>query len=332
MKLATLPGVTPDGRLIVVSRDLATAVDASHIALTLQSALDAWPEASARLQILAAELEQGTSPGSFLFDQAAALAPLPRAWQWLDGSVFESHGKLMAQVFGIEDPPRAKPLMYQGMSHRFYSPTEDVPFRSEADGIDFEGEFAVITDAVPMGVSSEEAATHIRLIAQVNDWSLRTIAPVEMKTGFGWIQAKPACSMAPVVVTPDELGESWRDGRVDLDLRVEWNGQRFGQPNGHAMGFSFPELVAHAAGTRELCAGTIVGSGTVSNDNFREVGSSCIAERRGIEMIDHGEARTGFMRFGDRVRMEAQPPSGGAIFGAIDQQVVAVQSDAVPSR
>jgi len=225
----------------------------------------------------------------------------------------------MAQVFGIEDPSRETPLMYQGMSHRFYSPTADVPFRSEADGIDFEGEFAVITDSVPMGTSAGDAGNHIKLIAQVNDWSLRTIAPVEMKTGFGWIQAKPACSMAPVVVTPDELGESWRDGRVALDLHVEWNGRWFGNPNGYPMGFSFPELVSHAAGTRDLCAGTIIGSGTVSNEDFRELGSTCIAERRGIEMVDQSAPATEFMRFGDRVRMEARSADGSAIFGAIDQ-------------
>jgi fumarylacetoacetate (FAA) hydrolase len=323
MKLATLPGTTLDGRLVVVSRDLERAVDATHIAPTLQHALDNWAEASPQLQALFEVLERGTAGGSFAFVQAAALAPLPRAWQWLDASAFESHGQLMAKVFGIEDPPRERPLMYQGMSHKFYSATDDIPFRSEADGIDFEGEFAVITDTVPMGVSPEEAANHIRLIAQVNDWSLRGIAPVEMKTGFGWIQAKPACSMAPVVVTPDELRDAWLDGRVALKLRVEWNGEWFGEPEGSAMGFSFPELVAHAAGTRELCAGTIVGSGTVSNDNFREVGSTCIAERRGIELADHGAAMTGFMGSGDRVRMEVTDAQGRSVFGAIDQTVIA---------
>jgi len=320
MKLATLPGSTPDGRLVVVSRDLSRAADATPVAATLQRALDEWQSAAPKLGALAEALESGSAP-SARFDPSQALAPLPRAWQWLDGSVFESHGKLMAEVFGIDDPPRDKPLMYQGMSHRFYAPTEDVPFRSEDDGIDFEGEFAVITDAVPMGVTPNQAASLIRLVAQVNDWSLRAIAPIEMKTGFGWIQAKPACSMAPVVVTPDELGGDWSDGQVGLNLRVEWNGQWFGEPNGRAMGFSFPELVAHAAGTRDLCPGTIIGSGTVSNENFREIGSSCIAERRGIEMLDSGEPRTPFMRFGDRVRMEALAADGSSIFGAIDQAV-----------
>jgi fumarylacetoacetate (FAA) hydrolase len=304
----------------VVSRDLGRAAEAGHIAATLQQALDSWETAEPALLALSEEVERGTAP-SFPFEQAQALAPLPRAWQWLDGSAFESHGRLMAQVFGHEDPPRTKPLMYQGMSHRFYGPTEDVFFLSEADGIDFEGEFAIITDAVPMGASTAEAARHIRLVAQVNDWSLRAIAPVEMRTGFGWIQAKPACSMAPVVVTPDELGEAWRGGQVALRLRVERDGAWFGEPDGDAMGFSFPELIAHAAGTRDLCAGTIIGSGTVSNDDYREVGSTCIAERRGIEVLDHGQASTPFMRFGERVRMEAFGSDGSSMFGAIDQRV-----------
>jgi fumarylacetoacetate (FAA) hydrolase len=320
MKLATLPGDTPDGRLIVVSRDLTQATEAGHIAATLQQALDTWNASEPALIALSKQLESG-QVASFAFDQSEALAPLPRAWQWLDGSVFESHGQLMAQVFGIEDPARDKPLMYQGMSHRFYGPTEDVPFLTESQGIDFEGEFAVITDAVPMGMSADAAADHIILIAQINDWSLRDLAPAEMKTGFGWIQAKPACSMAPVVVTPDELGSAWRDGQVALDLRVERDGAWFGEPNGYAMGFNFPELVAHAAGSRDLCAGTIIGSGTVSNEQYRKVGSTCIAERRGIEVLDHGAPRTPFMRFGERLRMEALASDGSSMFGAIDQRV-----------
>jgi fumarylacetoacetate (FAA) hydrolase len=322
MKLATLPGGSRDGRLVVVSRNLRQAVDASGIAATLQEALDDWTIAEPALEALFLRLQANKEKGAFAFDPSAALAPLPRAWQWLDASAFESHGALMAKVFGIDDPPRQKPLMYQGVSHRFYSPTEDVPFRSEADGIDFEGEFAVITDSVPMCVSADKAASHIRLIAQVNDWSLRAIAPVEMKTGFGWVLAKPPCSMAPVVVTPDELGRAWRNGRVALPLRVEWNGTWFGEPNGMAMGFSFPELVAHAAATRDLCAGTIIGSGTVSNANYREVGSTCVAERRGIETIDTGSPQTAFMKFGDRVRMEAKTSAGNPLFGPIDQRVV----------
>jgi fumarylacetoacetate (FAA) hydrolase len=322
MKLATLPGPTPDGRLVIVSRDLQRAVDACAIAPTLQAALDIWDEACPRLTALAEDLARGSAQ-AFAFDASSALAPLPRAWQWLDASAFESHGALMAQVFGIQDPPREKPLMYQGMSHRFYSPSADVPFRSEADGIDFEGEFAVITAAVRMGASAEEAEKHIKLIAQVNDWSLRTIAPIEMKTGFGWIHAKPACSMAPVAVTPDELGSAWRDARVRMRLEVDWNGKRFGAAHGAPMAFGFDQLVAHAAYSRELVAGTVVGSGTVSNENYREVGSSCIAERRAIELLDEGEPRTPYMAFGDRVRMQARFDDGrDGPFGAVDQRVV----------
>ena len=247
---------------------------------------------------------------------------MPRAWQWLDGSAFRSHGELMETLFGTEPPPAGRPLMYQGLSHQFLSATADVPMPREEDGIDFEGEFGVITDFVPMGVTPEAAMAHIKLIVQINDWSLRALAPVEMKTGFGWIHAKPACSVAPFAVTPDELGDAWRDGRVHLPLTVDWNGARFGNAHGGVMEFGFHDLVAHAASTRSLCAGTIIGSGTVSNSNFREIGSSCIAERRGIEMLDEGTARTGYMHFGDTVRMEARLPDGGVLFGAIDQKVV----------
>jgi fumarylacetoacetate (FAA) hydrolase len=212
--------------------------------------------------------------------------------------------------------------MYQGLSDRFYAPSEDVRFPSEDDGIDFEGEFGVITGRVPMGTSAPDARRHICLVVQVNDWSLRTIAPVEMKTGFGWVRAKPASSMAPVAVTPDELGPCWRDARVDLPLHVDWNGSRFGAASGRAMSVGFDRLVAHAAYSRDLVAGTVIGSGTVSNADYRDVGSSCIAERRGIEIVDFGEPRTPYMQFGDTVRMEARLPDGTPVFGVIDQRVV----------
>ena len=322
MKLATLPGAGPDGCLVLVSRDLSRATEAADIAPTLQSALDNWATATPRLIERWLALENGEGGKAFEFDAGAALAPLPRAWQWLDGSAFESHGKLMAKAFGIDNPSRDKPLMYQGMSHCFLSSSEDVPFRSEDDGIDFEGEFGIIVDRVPMGTPAEAASQHIKLIIQLNDWSLRKLAPAEMKTGFGWIQAKPACSVAPVAVTQDELGVAWRDGRVDLPLRVAWNGERFGEPNGYAMGFSFPELVAHAAATRDLCAGTIIGSGTVSNSNYLVTGSTCIAERRAIELAEGGEIKTGFMGFGDVIEMEARTAAGEPLFGQISQQVV----------
>lgn len=255
-------------------------------------------------------------------DGLGFMAPLPRAWQWLDGSAFQSHGDLMEKALGIDPVPSVKPLMYQGMSHKFYGPGDDVEFLTEQDGIDFEGEFGVIVDDVPMGIRPEQALGHIKLIVQINDWSLRALAGPEMRTGFGWVHAKPPCSAAPFAVTSDELGEAWRDGRVCLDLLVDWNGKRFGAASGSAMGVGFHEPVAHAAATRDLCASTIIGSGTVSNDNFRDVGSSCIAERRGIEIVDEGSAKTAFMKFGDRVRMEVPGPGGRGVFGAIDQRIV----------
>jgi fumarylacetoacetate (FAA) hydrolase len=228
----------------------------------------------------------------------------------------------MQVAFHLDPVPRDRPLMYQGMSHEFLGPHDDVPLPSEADGIDFEGEFGVITDFVPMGTPAAAAMAHIRLVVQINDWSLRTLAPIEMKTGFGWVQAKPACSVAPLATTPDELGPGWRDGRVCLPLAVDWNGRRFGNARGDEMGYGFHELIAHAARTRNLCAGTLIGSGTVSNAASRVVGSSCIAERRAIELVDEGAPNTPYMSFGDTVRMEARLPGGGLLFGAIEQKVV----------
>jgi len=320
MKLATLARGGRDGSLIVVSTDCSRWLAAEEIAATLQAALDDWAGCEPGLRALAARLESGE--GLPLAGEMLA-APLPRAWQWLDGSAFPSHGELMQLAFGLPPIETDLPLMYQGLSHQFLGPADDVPFPSEEDGIDFEGEFGVITDEVPMGVTAQDALGHIKLIVQINDWSLRAIAPIEMKTGFGWIQAKPACSVAPFAATPDELGPAWRDGRVCLDLAIDLNGARFGNANGAAMAFGFHDLVAHAARTRCLPAGTIIGSGTVSNPDFRVVGSSCISERRGIEMIDQGVPRTGFMRFGDRVRMEARLPDGSPLFGTIDQRVIA---------
>jgi fumarylacetoacetate (FAA) hydrolase len=320
MRLVSLAKGGRDGTLAIVSADGTHYADATRAAPTLQAALDDWARAESNLRSLAEALtaSDGLQP---IVDTALA-APLPRAWQFLDGSAFPSHGALMDKVIGVVPQRREAPLMYQGMSDRFYGPTEDVPLPGEDLGIDFEGEFGVIVDSVPMGIDAESAMQHIRLVVLINDWSLRTLAGPEMKTGFGWVQAKPASSMAPFAVTPDELGEHWADGRVCLDLAVDWNGERFGRANGREMEYGFHDLVAHAARTRALCAGTVIGSGTVSNANFREVGSSCIAERRGIEIVDEGAARTGFMRFGDRVRMEAFIHGGRTLFGAIDQHVV----------
>ena len=326
MRVATFVNDSRDGQLALVSSDNARALAVPSIAPTLQVAIERWAELEPQLQREYARLESGQAPEAFAFAERRAASPLPRAWQWLDGSAYLSHSDLMQKVFKMDPIPKDRPLMYQGLSNQFYGPGDDVPFVSEADGIDFEGEFGVIVDDVPMGISAKDAEGHIRLVIQLNDWSLRVLAPIEMKTGFGWVQAKPPCSVAPVAVTLDELGKAWRDGRVDLPLLVDLNGARFGAASGYPMAYSFPELIAHAARTRSLCAGTILGSGTVSNDNYREVGSSCIAERRGIETIDQGAAATSFMKFGDRVRMEARLPDGRPLFGAIDQRVVAARN------
>lgn len=314
---ATMRDGTPDGRLVVVSTDHARFLPGP--AATLQQLLEQWDEHQTAINAASGELAAGNGQPLDIED---LLAPLPRAWQWLDGSAFPSHGALMQRAFRMPPIETDLPLMYQGMSHQFFGPHEDVPFPSEADGIDFEGEFGIITDAVPMGISAADALAHIRLVVQINDWSLRTLAPIEMKTGFGWIQAKPACSVAPIAVTPETLGAAWQDGRVCVPLEVTWNGEAFGRPDGREMAFGFHDLIAHAAHSRSLPAGTIIGSGTVSNEDHGAVGSTCVAERRGIEAIEHGAPQTGFLRFGDRVRMEARGADGEPLFGALDQRVV----------
>lgn len=317
MKLATWDNGTPDGELLVVSSDGTRGVSAGERWPNLLAAITDWTAAAPHLQALAGEVD---ATGATL-DPATLRAPMPRSWQWLDGSAFATHGHLMQVAFGTDPIETTKPLMYQGISDRFYGPTEPVPFLREQDGIDFEGEFGVVVDAVPMGTTPEHALGHIKLIVQINDWSLRALAVPEMKTGFGWVHGKPACSMAPFAITPDLLGDYWHDGRVHLDLEIAWNGERFGSANGAEMGVGFHDLVAHAAATRDLVAGTIIGSGTVANATYGEVGSSCISERRAIEMIANGHPTTAFMNFGDCVRMEARTPDGQAPFGAIDQVV-----------
>lgn len=323
MILATLSDGSRDGRLIVVSADHARYALAP--CQTLQTALDDWATYASKLQVAAEGVENG---GGDPLDHRQLLAPLPRAWQWLDGSAFPSHGNLMDRAFNKPPIETTLPLMYQGMSHRFLSATEDVVLPDESHGIDFEGEFGVITGDVPMGVSPTDAVGLIRLIVQINDWSLRGLGMAEMKTGFGWVQAKPACSMAPFAVTTDALGDAWRDGRVCLPLEVCWNGEHFGRPHGSAMAYGFHELISHAARTRSLPAGTVVGSGTVSNEEHASVGSTCIAERRGIEIIATGKATTGFMLFGDRVSMRAPTADGRSVFGTIDQRVVQLNAAA----
>jgi len=317
MRLATRDNGTPDGEPLVVSADGMRALPLPGWP-NLLTAISDWPAAEPELVKQARRLAAGAGAP---LDQATLRAPLPRTWQWLDGSAFQAHADLMQVAFGTERIEHDKPLMYQGMSDRFLGPHEPVPFPDEAHGIDFEGEFGVIVDRVPMGTGAVDAMNHIKLLVQINDWSLRALAVPEMKTGFGWIQAKPACSMAPFAITPDELGMAWRDGRVCLDLAIDWNGEPFGRANGREMAYGFHELVAHAAATRDLVAGTIIGSGTVANANHAEVGSSCISERRAIEIIAEGKPGTPFMRFGDRCRMQALTTDGRAIFGTINQVV-----------
>jgi fumarylacetoacetate (FAA) hydrolase len=329
MRFATLNDGSLDGVLLLVAHDGQRACRATAVAPSLLQALQDWDRCAPLLQALQAELDAGHAPGRFAFDPAACAAPLPRAPQWLDGSAFLNHGHLMEQAF--KSPPiplfDSVPVMYQGASDDFLGPMQDVPLSSEADGIDFEGEFGVVVGPVPMAATPEQALAAVRLVVQINDWSLRALGPHEMKTGFGFLQAKPSTSFAPVAVTPDELGAAFAGGRVQLRLHVELNGRSVGQPHGGEMHFHFGQLVAHAARSRRLAAGTIVGSGTVSNVE-RGAGSACIAERRVIEMIDEGAARSPYLRFGDRVRMQARFDDGrDGPFGVIDQRVV----PAVPS-
>jgi fumarylacetoacetate (FAA) hydrolase len=278
----------------------------------------------APLRALNERLDDGRAGDAVPFDPARCLAPLPRAPQWCDGSAFLNHGRLMDLAF--DKPPIPDfdtiPVMYQGASDDFLGPQADVPFVTEADGIDFEGEFGVIVDEVAMATPAGTCGKHVRLLVQINDWSLRAIGAREVRTGFGFLQAKPSTSFAPIAVTPDELDDAWRDERVDMQLGIWRDGERIGSASGREMAFSFAELVAYAAKTRRLTAGTIIGSGTVSNAD-RSAGSSCLAEVRAIEMVDHGAARTPFLKFGDRVSMQARFADGrDGPFGRIDQKVV----------
>ncbi|WP_027820311.1 fumarylacetoacetate hydrolase family protein [Paraburkholderia bannensis] len=320
MKFATRRNGSRDGELLIVSRDLARAVSAQDIAPNLLDALERWDALAPRLAARYDALNAGRTEDAFAFDPRACAAPLPRSPQWCDASAFLNHGRLMERAFNTEPIPDFDtiPVMYQGASDDFLGPNDDVFLPDEAQGIDFEGEFGVVTQAVPMGVEARDALAHVRLIVQLNDWSLRALGPREMKSGFGFLQAKPSTSFAPIALTPDELGHNWHDGRVSLRLRVDWNGKWFGNPSGDEMSFDFGTLIAHAARTRRLSAGTIIGSGTVSNAD-RSVGSACIAERRVLEILETGVAVTPFMRFGDRVRLVALTERGESPFGKIDQ-------------
>ena len=331
MKLASLKGGR-DGRLAVVSRDLARAVEVTAIAPTLQAALDDWASLHGELAAVYHLLNEGHLAASsghtvIAFDPAQCAAPLPRAFQWADGSAYLNHVELVRKARKAEMPPSfyTDPLMYQGMSDGFIGPTDDVACVDEAHGIDFEAEVTVVTDDVPMAVTPERARGHIKLLMLVNDVSLRNLIPGELAKGFGFFQAKPASSFSPVAETPDELGPAWRDAKVHLPLRCTLNGRWFGHPNaGVDMNFDFGQLIAHAARTRALSAGSIIGSGTVSNRD-RAMGFCCIAEQRTIETIDEGAPKTPFMKFGDRIRIEMLDDAGRQIFGAIDQKIVRYQ-------
>jgi fumarylacetoacetate (FAA) hydrolase len=325
MKLATLRDGSRDGQLVVVSRDLTIAHHASHIASRLQQALDDWGFIAPQLNDLYVTLNEGRARHAFAFDPAQCLAPLPRAYQWADGSAYVNHVELVRRARGAELPQSfwTDPLMYQGGSDDLLGPMEDIVCADEAWGIDFEAEVAVVTDDVPMGTAAAAAGAHVRLVMLVNDVSLRNLIPPELAKGFGFFQSKPATAFSPVAVTPDELGEAWDGRKLNLPLVVHWNGERVGSAHaGTDMVFDFPQLIAHAARTRNLRAGSIVGSGTVSNKDASR-GYSCIAEKRALEMIADSKPSTEFMKYGDRVRIEMFDGAGRSIFGAIDQTVAA---------
>ncbi len=324
MKLGTLKEGGRDGTLIVVSRDLSRAVRVSDIVRTLQAALDDWDAASSALHDVAASLEAGPVDGEFAFDPADVASPLPRAYHWVDGSAYVNHVELVRKARGAEMPESFwhDPLVYQGGSDDFLGPRDDIPVPSEEFGIDMEAETAVITGDVPMATSSKEAGKHIRLLMIVNDVSLRNLIPGELAKGFGFYQSKPSTAFSPVAVTPDELGAAYNDGTFNLPLTTHLNSEVLGQPDcGTDMTFNFNQLIAHVTKTRRLGAGTIIGSGTISNYD-RSKGSSCIAERRMLETIENGKPATPFMSFGDTVRIEMLNSDGNSIFGAIDQKII----------
>ena len=331
MKLATYKDGSRDGQLVVVSRDLSTAHYATGIAARLQQVLDDWNFLSPQLQDLYETLNQGKARHAFPFDPAQCMAPLPRAYQWADGSAYINHVELvrLARNSTVPDNYYTEPLMYQGGSDDFLGPREDALFRTEEWGIDFEAEVAVVTGDVAMGSSPEQALDGIRLLMLANDWSLRHLIPDELAKGFGFFQSKPATAFSPVAVTPDELGDAWQGGKVHLTLQSQWNGRTVGMCEaGQEMTFHFGQLIAHICKTRNVRAGSIVGSGTVSNravekDGKKEwvKGYSCIAEKRAIETIQDGKPATDYMKFGDAIRIEMKGKDGQSVFGAIEQKV-----------
>jgi fumarylacetoacetate (FAA) hydrolase len=331
MRLATLDQGR-DGMLVVVSRDRKTMALAGHIAPTLQAALDEWESVAPRLESLSRDLENGRVQ-AYPFEEAACASPLPRAYQWVDGSAYVNHVELVRKARGAEIPASfwEDPLMYQGGSDSFLGPRQDIEMADDAWGIDFEAEVAIVTGDVPMGVRVEDAGKYIRLVMLVNDVSLRNLIPAELGKGFGFLQSKPSSAFSPLALTPDELGDVWRDGKLNLPLLSFLNGKPFGKPDaGVDMTFNFPKLVAHAAKSRPLVAGTIIGSGTVSNKldggpgkpvTDGGVGYSCLAELRMIEKIQTGEMKTPFMTYGDNIRIEMLDNEGLSLFGSIDQTV-----------
>ncbi len=338
MKFATLKQGGRDGTLVVVSRDLTRCVAVPAIARTLQAALDDWERCAPALQAISDALNASTQEGSQPFDASACHSPLPRAYQWADGSAYLNHVELVRKARHAEVPASfyTDPLMYQGGSDSFVGPRDAIDALSEDWGIDFEAEVAVVTDDLPLGANAEQASRAIRLVMLVNDVSLRGLIPAELAKGFGFFQSKPASAFSPVAVTPDELGSAWQGDKLHLPLQVQLNGQPFGRPNaGEDMQFSFAQLVAHVTKTRAMAAGSIVGSGTVSNKQGSLHGSSvanggvgycCLAEVRMFETIENGAPQTPFMRFGDRVRIEMLDAAGHSIFGAIDQAVRRAQA------
>ncbi|MBU1354563.1 MAG: fumarylacetoacetate hydrolase family protein [Gammaproteobacteria bacterium] len=334
MKLATYKDGSRDGQLVVVSRDLGTAHYATGIASKLQQALDDWGFLSPQLQDLYDQLNSGRARHAFPFDPAQCMAPLPRAYQWADGSAYINHVELVRKARNSEVPESfyTDPLMYQGGSDDFIGPCDDVVVPSEAMGIDFEAEIAVVTGDVKMGTNADQALDGIRLVMIANDVSLRNLIPAELAKGFGFFQAKPATAFGPVAVTLDELGDAWDHGRVNLTVQSTWNGRKVGMCDaGPEMTFHFGQLIAHVAKTRNLRAGSIIGSGTVSNKGVTDAngrtewpkGYSCIAEKRCIETIQDGKPSTDFMKFGDTIRIEVKGKDGASIFGAIDQAIAA---------
>jgi len=322
MKLASLK-YGRDGMLVVVSRDLQRYVAVPHIAPTLQRVMDDWAHTAPRLMRVYDLLNEGAADGTKAFHSEECAAPLPRAYQWADGSAYVTHVELVRKARGAEMPANfwTDPLIYQGGSDSLIGANDPILAASEDWGIDFEGELAIITDDVPMGVSAHSAERHIKLLMLANDVSLRNLVPGELAKGFGFYQSKPATAFSPVAVTPDELSEAWHGAKAHLPLTVTLNGMQFGAPNaGEDMTFSFADLIAHVAKTRVLGAGSIIGSGTISNKD-RARGSACIAERRALEQIEHGAPRTPFLKFGDTIRIEMPDQDGRSVFGAIDQKV-----------